>query len=52
MPKEKYRLIIDNVESYWIVDGRRLSEKEAIDLQITLDKKYFKKSKKDKVSDS
>ena len=52
MPKEKHRLIVDNDESYWIVDGRRLSEKEAIDLQIKLDKKYFKKSKKDKVSDS
>ena len=52
MPKEKHRLIVDNEESYWIVDGRRLSEKEAIDLQIKLDKKYFKKSKKDKVSDS
>jgi len=52
MPKEKHRLIVDNEEFYWIVDGRRLSEKEAIDLQIKLDKKYFKKSKKDKVSDS
>ena len=52
MSKEGPRLIIDNEESYWMVDGRRLSEKEAIDLQIKLDKKYFKKSKKDKVSDS
>ena len=52
MSKEKRRLVIDNEESYWIVDGRRLCEKEAIDLQIKLDKKYFKKSKKDKVSDS
>ena len=52
MSKEEHILIIDNEESYWMVDGRRLSEKEAIDLQIKLDKKYFKKSKKDKVSDS
>ena len=52
MSKEGHRLIIDNEESYWTVDGRRLSVKEAIDLQIKLDKKYFKKSKKDKVSDS
>ncbi|MDB2350872.1 hypothetical protein N9W06_01120 [Candidatus Marinimicrobia bacterium] len=52
MSKEKRRLVVDNGESYWIVDGRRLSKKEAIDLQLKLDKKYFKISKKDEVSDS
>ena len=52
MAREKRRLVVNNEESFWLVDGRRLSEKEAIDLQIKLDKKYFKKSKKDKVSDS
>lgn len=50
MSKAKHRLVVDNEESYWTVDGRRLSEKEAIYLQIKLDKKYFKKTKKDKVS--
>ena len=52
MAREKRRLVVNNEESFWLIDGRRLSEKEAIDLQIKLDKKYFKKSKKDKVSDS
>ena len=34
MSKEKRRLVVDNGESYWIVGGRRLSKKEAIDLEI------------------
>ena len=52
MSKEKRRLVIDNEESYWTVDGRQLSKKEAIDLQLKLDKKYFKISNKHKVSGS
>ena len=52
MSKEKRRLVVDNKESYWIAGGSRLFEKEANDLQFKLDKKYFKNSKKNRVSDS
>ena len=52
MAREKRRLVVNNEESFLLVDGRRLSEKEANDLQVKLDKKYFKISNKDKVPDS
>ena len=46
MSKEKRRLVVDNKESSSIAGARRLFEKEANGLQLKLDKKYFKNSKK------
>ena len=43
MKKEK-RLIIDEFETYWEVDGKRISNAESIKLQNKIDHKYFNSS--------
>ena len=41
MKKEKRRLVVDGVDIYWLVDGKRLSKNKAGDLQKRIDDEYF-----------
>ena len=46
--KKKKRLVVDEDEIYWEVDGKRLSNEEAKKLLEEIDNEYFENSKDDK----
>jgi len=46
--KKKKRLVVDEDEIYWEVDGKRLSSEEAMRLQEEIDNEYFENSKDNK----
>ena len=41
LKKEKRRLVVESEDVYWLVDGKRLSENKAGDLQKRIDDEYF-----------
>ena len=46
--KKKKRLILEEDVIYWEIDGKRLSNEEAMKLQEEIDNEYFENSKDDK----
>ena len=46
--KKKKRLVVDEDGIYWEVDGKRLSNEEAMKLQEEIDNEYFENSKDNK----
>ena len=48
MLKKKKRLIVEEDIVYWEVDGKRLSNEEAMKLQEEIDNEYFEYSKDNK----
>ena len=46
--KKKKRLVVDEDEIFWEVDGKRLSNEEAKSLLKVIDIEYFENSKDDK----
>jgi len=48
MLKKKKRLIVEEDIVYWEVDGKRLSNEEAMKLQEEIDNEYFENSKDNK----
>lgn len=46
--KKKKRLVVDGDVIYWEVDGRKLSDDEAKNLQEEIDNEYFENSIDDK----
>ena len=46
--KKKKRLIVEEDVIYWEIDGKRLSNEEAMKLQEEIDNEYFENSNGDK----